>query len=225
MDLLHISDLRTLQQSHRNDILRLAKRNGAELINRPVKPNHAMFGITVAWMLADIDNQLAPYMSKKINSEVIIITTPESKAIGFLTFTRSINSPTACGLNYVCVDSKYRNQGLMRLMIDHLKSIYTDVALACFPGLVEMYEKLGFVMCEADGAQVAMRIGGENVMNTISQQMLMEHDNVRHATQLMIDKYGPKKAVKINDTFDEETKQISMSVKIFVRDRYQTQKL
>ena len=55
----------------------------------------------------------------------------------------------------------------MRSMIDRIKSKYTDIAIACFPELAEMYERIGFVMCEADGAQVAMRIGNVYEMNKI----------------------------------------------------------
>lgn len=219
MNVLHISALKTLQESQKNAILRLAKRNSAELMNRPVKPTHAMFGITSAWVLADIEQQITPYLSIKLNSELILVTNQNSKVVAFLTFTRSVDSITACGLNYVCVDSKYRNQGLMSLMIDHLKSSYTDIALACFPNLVGMYEKLGFVMCEAVEAQVAMRIGKEHTMNKISKEMLMDHADVRHASQLLITKYGPKKAVQINEKFDAETKQISYKVEDLVRER------
>jgi len=219
MDVLHISDLTKLQQSHKNDILRLVKRNSAELMNRPVKTTHAMFGITSAWVLADIDLQLTPYMSKQIGSEVILVTNENSKAIAFLTFTRSTDSSTACGLNYVCVDSKHRKQGLMRLMLDHLKSSYTDIALACFPSLIGMYEKHGFVMCEASEAQVAMRIGKEHTMNKFSQQLLMDHEAVKHASQLLISKYGPKKSISINELFDAETIQISHNIERFVQAR------
>lgn len=222
MNILHIKDLTTLQQPHKNDILRLAKRNSAELMNRPVKPNHAMFGITSAWVVADIEQQITPFTSNQLDSELIYVTNDNSKAIAFLTFTRSVDSSTACGLNYVCVDSKHRKQGLMTLMIDHLKSNYTDIALCCFPSLVGIYEKLGFVMCEAVEAQVAMRIGTEHTMKKFTKQRLMDHADVKHASDLLATKFGQKKAIKINQIFDAETLQITYTVESFVRERKRT---
>lgn len=221
MNVLHICDLKTLEPSHKNDILRLAKRNSSQLINRPVKTNHPMFSLTSAWMLADIQLQLDPYTSSLIASELILVTDQESKVKGFLTYNRAYNSPTACGLNYVCVDAKHRNQGLMTLMLNRLKSNFSDIALACFPDLVEMYEKKGFVMCEASGAQIAMRIGSEHIMKKVSPQMLMEHSDFMHASHLFVTKHGEKKGIKINDAFDQETVLISNRVEAFVRARKQ----
>jgi GNAT superfamily N-acetyltransferase len=219
MNVLQICDLKTLEPSHKKDILRLAKRNSPQLINRPVKSNHPMFGLTTAWMLADIELQLDPYTSSRTGSELILVTDHESKTTGFLTYNRAYDSTTACGLNYVCVDAKHRKQGLMTLMIDYLKSNFTEIALACFPDLVEMYEKQGFVMCEAAGSQIAMRIGSEYIMKKVSPQMLMDHSDFKHAAQLFITKYGEKKATKINNFFDEETVLLSKRVEAFVRYR------
>nr|WP_290467268.1 GNAT family N-acetyltransferase [Pseudomonas fluorescens] len=222
MNILNIQDLTTLQQSHKVDILRLAKRNSAELMNRPVKPNHPMFGVTSAWVMADIEQQITAFTATQLNSELILIIDTNSKAIAFLTYTLAIDSSTACGLNYVCVDSKYRKQGLMTLMIDHLKSRYTDIALCCFPSLVGVYEKLGFSMCEAVEAQVAMRIGKEHTMKKFHKQRLMDHADVKHASELLATKYGHKKAIKINQIFDAETIQITYNVEAFVRNRTRT---
>lgn len=219
MNISHISDLKALQQSQQNEILRLAKRNSVQLMNRPIKTVHPMFGVTSAWMLSDIRLQLDPTKSKTLNSELIIIENDESKIVGFMTFTRATNSPSACGINYICVDSKYRNQGLMRSMIDLIKSKFTDIALACFPELVEMYERIGFVMYEADGAQVAMRIGNVYEMNKILPEILLKEQEVCFATDLMISKNGQKKALKINKIFDDETREISRRVEVFVQKR------
>lgn len=219
MNILHIHDLTTLKQSQKNDILRLAQRNSAELMNRPVKPNHPMFGLASAWMLADLEQQITAHSGKQLDCELILISDVNSKAIAFLTFTRANDSCTACGLNYVCVDSKYRKQGLMTLMIDYLKSNYTDIALCCFPSLVGMYEKLGFLMCEAAEAQVDMRIGKLHEMKKHPKAKLLESPDVKHATELLATKYGKKKAIKINDIFDAETIQITLKVEAFVRDR------
>lgn len=222
MNLLHICNLNTLQESHKADILRLAKRNSAELMNRPVKANHPMFGLTSAWVLADIEQQVTAFSGTQLNSEVILINDAKSKAIAFLIFSQAIDSSTACSLNYVCVDSKHRKQGLMTLMVNHLKSIYSDIALCCFPELIGIYEKLGFIMCEADGAQVAMRIGNEHRMKKFPKQKLLDHADVKHATELLATKYGHKKALKINQIFDNETIQITSKVETFVRDRKRT---
>lgn len=219
MEILHISDLKSLQQSHQMEILRLARRNSLELMNRPIKPTHPMFGLTCAWMLSDIRLQLDPSTSQKLGSELIAVQNDESKIVGFLTFTRANNSPTACGINYVCVASKYRRQGLMRSMIDLVKSKYTDIALACFPELVGAYEKLGFVMCEAQGAQVAMRIGDAYEMNKIKPEILMNEQEVLFESDLLISKNGKKKSIKINEIFDAETKIISQRVESFVHNR------
>lgn len=54
MNISHITDLKTLQQFQQNALLRLAKRNSVQLMNRPIKPAHPMFGVISAWMLSDI---------------------------------------------------------------------------------------------------------------------------------------------------------------------------
>lgn len=212
MNILNIEDLTTLQQSHKTDILRLAKRNSAELMSRPVKPNHPMFGLTSAWLLADIEQQITAHSGKQLNCELILISDVNSKVIAFLTFTRDIDSSTACCLNHVCVDSKNRKRGLMTLMIDYLKSKYPDIALCYFPSLVGMYEKLSFLMCEAAEAQVAMQIGKQYEMKNFIKAKLLENTDIKHATELLATNYGHKKAIKINDLFDAETIKITLKV-------------
>lgn len=219
MEIKHIKNLKSLDYSHLDQILRLAKRNNVELMNRPIKKSHAMFGLTSAWMLADIGLQLDPVTSKTLNSELLLTLTEDSRVIGFLTFTRAIDCPTACGINYICVDSKHRNQGIMKSMITKVKSEYTDISLACFPDLVEMYERLGFTMHEAHGAQVSMRIGDTYEMNKIKPGILAKHPDVMFESELLIREYGPKKAKKINEKFDAETLLINEKVVTFVQNR------
>lgn len=178
-----------------------------------------MFSLATAWMLADIRLQLDPVTSQTLKTEVIVATNDESKLVGFMTLTRANNSPTACGINYICVDSKYRNNGLMRAMIDIVKSKYSDIALACFPELVTMYEKLGFVMREAQGAQVSMRIGDAYVMNKIKPEIIFNEQDVVYESSLLIKENGRKKALKIDEMFDAETHRISQKTELFVQSR------
>lgn len=194
-------------------------------MNRPVEKTHPMFGVATAWMLADIRLQMDPFKSQILKTEVIVATSDESKLVGFMTFTRANNSPTACGINYICVDSKCRSNGLMRAMIDIVKSKYSDIALACFPELVMMYEKLGFVMCEAQGAQVSMRIGGAYIMNKIKPEIISNEQDVAFESSLLIKENGKKKALKIDEMFDAETYRISQKVELFVQSRRDTAKI
>jgi hypothetical protein len=107
----------------------------------------------------------------------------------------------------------------MTAMIDSLKPRFTDIALSCFPTLVEAYEKIGFVMCESQGAQVAMRIGDSYNMNVIDPNYLNSQRAVSLEAQRLINELGPKRAVAINDEYDAETKRISKEVTAFVEKR------
>lgn len=219
MDVVTIKNLKTLGESQKKEILRMAESYSQDLVNRPINAAHPMFGVIRAWMLTDIQLQLDPAISLMINSEVVIAMNTASNILGFMILTRAIDSPTACGINYICVDSDYRNQGVMTMMIASLKSRFSDIALSCFPKLVEVYEKIGFVMCEAQGAQVAMRIGGSYNMNVIDPHYLNKQSAVSLEAQRLISELGPEQAVAINDEYDAETKRISQEVASFVEQR------
>ncbi|MCW8037452.1 hypothetical protein NOX75_32940, partial [Pseudomonas aeruginosa] len=75
------------------------------------------------------------------------------------------------------------------------------------------------VMCEAQGAQVAMRIGDAYEMNKIKPEILMNEQEVIFESDLLISKNGKKKSIKINEIFDAETKTISQRVELFVQNR------
>ncbi|AZP73761.1 GNAT family N-acetyltransferase [Pseudomonas veronii] len=219
MEVVAIKNLKTLSHSQKEEILRMAERYSLDLVNRPISADHPMFGVVRAWMLTDIALQLDPAISLQINSEVVIAVNVASKVIGFMTLSRANDSATACGINYICVDSAHRNQGVMTAMIDSLKPRFTDIALSCFPTLVEAYEKIGFVMCESQGAQVAMRIGDSYNMNVIDPNYLNSQRAVSLEAQRLINELGPKRAVAINDEYDAETKRISKEVTAFVEKR------
>lgn len=219
MEVVTIKNIKELGDSQKEEILRMAYRYSQDLVNRPISTTHPMFGVVRAWMLTDIQLQLDPAISLMINSELVIAVNAASTIIGFMTLTRANDSKTACGINYICVDSAHRNQGIMTAMIASLKPRFTDIALGCFPTLVEAYEKIGFVMCEAQGAQVTMRIGGSYNMNVIDPNFLNRQSAVSQEAQRLISELGGDRAVAINDEYDAETKRISQEVAYFVEQR------
>ncbi|BAN51475.1 MULTISPECIES: GNAT family N-acetyltransferase [Pseudomonadaceae] len=219
MEIVTIKNIKELGDSQKEEILRMAYRYSQDLVNRPISTTHPMFGVVRAWMLTDIQLQLDPAISLMINSELVIAVNSASTIIGFMTLTRANDSATACGINYICVDSAHRNQGIMTAMIASLKPRFTDIALSCFPKLVEAYEKIGFVMCEAQGSQVAMRIGGSYNMNVIDPNFLNRQSAVSQEAQRLISELGGDRAVAINDEYDAETKRISQEVAYFVEQR------
>ena len=219
MEVFSIKNIKELGGSQIEEILRMAERYSQDLVNRPISTTHPMFDVIRAWMLTDIRLQLDPAISLMINSEVVLTMNAESNVLGFMILTRAIDFPTACGINYICVDSDYRNQGLMTMMIASLKPRFSDIALSCFPKLVEAYEKIGFRMCEAQGAQVAMRIGDSYNMNVIDPHYLNRQGAVSLEAQRLISELGPERAVAINDEYDAQTKRISQEVASFVEQR------
>lgn len=219
MSVITISRHSALTDDQRRGILVLAKRYSKDLINRPVKTTHKMFPTLRAWMLADIETQISPQFISQLNTEVLLANNPEGKLVGFMVLTRANNSDTACGINYVCVDSDFRLQGIMRRMIDSLREDFTDIALCCFTGLVGAYEKLGFKIGNASEAQVAMRIGKSYNMNKVSPDVLSNHRDVWHAGRLLADKYGKKKAIAIEESYSEQNLIIYKKVEEFVDQR------
>ncbi|ENU18623.1 hypothetical protein F994_02945 [Acinetobacter bohemicus ANC 3994] len=57
----------------------------------------------------------------------------------------------------IVIDNKYRGNKLFKLLIDTIKEKYSEIQAECFPKLVPLYEREGFVAITSNDAQVVMQ--------------------------------------------------------------------
>lgn len=216
MNISIIKNMLTLPETGKDTILRMAYHSAKDLNSRPMSSNHPMFGIFREAMLTDIRLQLNHEVSLSLKTELALAMTSNSKIIGFIIYRHSIESVTACGISYVCVDAKYRKRGVLSALIEKLKSRFSNISLGCSPSLVGLYERFGFEVSESSRTQVEMHFGKNCNVFIIDPNLIFSAPSVNIEKQKLIEKYGEAQANLIVDAFDEETENICNEVASFV---------
>lgn len=198
-------------------ILTLAYRNSHDLMKRETDVNHPMFALHRAVCLSELAIMMKEDFRERLGTGAVVAT-DQDRIVGFIIFTQANDCASACGANYICVDEHFRKQGVMRSMLDLLKSKYTHIALGCAIEKVPLYERLGFTIKGPQGAQVAMRIGDDYNMNMPTQAYIHSQPQVELEIRTLIQRFGNGVA-KIEADYEAATKRLHQDVAHYVAGR------
>ncbi|MDY0416674.1 GNAT family N-acetyltransferase [Enterobacter sp. 170198] len=93
----------------------------------------------------------------------------------------------------IVVDEVHRNKGLMRAMIDKMKSIFSGVALTCSPSKADIYKRMGFTISGSFQTHLCMSLGNLTTgakSLSIDDETVMREPHVRDALNAAIKKHG-----------------------------------
>lgn len=147
-----------LNHSDIGQVLKLARANYVELISKSVRPHGPTSSLCIAQVEAEVREYLRDALTGCYGLPVEAVLAKEAvtgDVIGFAIVLGG-NIPTDCGINYAAVHVDHRRQGILREMLNHVKSRHTHIGLSCNVDKVPFYEALGFRITGADLVQVAM---------------------------------------------------------------------
>lgn len=205
-------------------IVKLARANYVDLIFKHVKPN----GPTSSLCLALIEVEVREYVLDALTKchglpvSVVLAKDPEAKLIGFAIVIGG-KEPTDCGINYAAVSKDHRRQGILRAMLDEVKSRYQSIGLTCNMDKVPYYEALGFRVTGARQVQVAMSWGLEKHEADMLVLGLDNHVEIREA-QAIFGRVHGKKARGMISKINEMQALRAAEVEAFVRQSCYKQK-
>lgn len=182
-----------LTQADVPQIVKLARANYVDLIFKHVKPN----GPTSSLCLTLIEVEVREYVLDALTQchglpvSVVLAKDPEAKVIGFAIVIGG-KEPTDCGINYTAVSKDHRRQGILRAMLDEVKSRYQSIGLTCNMDKVPYYEALGFRVTGARQVQVAMSWGPEKLEMEMQFLGLDNHVEIREAQAIFGRVHGMK---------------------------------
>lgn len=151
----------TLTQTDVEQAVKLSKLYYTDLIHKVVKPHGPTSGLCSSQVEIEVRAYLEEALTGRqgLRIEVELAKdTATSRVIGFAIVLSSKMSKD-CGLNYAVVHKDCRRQGILKAMMDRVKSRYSSIGLSCQPDKVPYYEALGFRVDGAEVVQVTMGWG------------------------------------------------------------------
>lgn len=190
-------------------ILALAHANIGPLSQYPVPQEHPIYLVVEAEVMAKLHFEFN-YMAtppvielgggrseKGITCLVVAMHEANDTAelAGFILFKPRLPLCDSASISYAVVADKYRGQGLLRGMIQNIKQDYPSIGLDCDPGLVPLWEALGFEVFRPEGGHIAMQsapLSGKNWL--VTGPMLSRHPLVVEAMQQVQNQHGSQAA-------------------------------
>lgn len=146
----------------------------------------------------DKNSKISDYLSarEKVKTEIYLsrIGEPEPRAthliitvdnlnkiVGYILYHKVVNQPNDIAIINTIVSSNCRNKGVLRKMMDILKTDYKSISLSCFPKLVNLYEKLGFKIACQWQTQIGMYFGyqDEGSIITVDDESLNSNETIQ----------------------------------------------
>jgi len=200
----------SLTQRDIDQAVRLSKLYYTDLIQKLVKP----YGPTSSLCSSQVEIEVRAYLEEALTGFhglcVEALVAKEVSTNDVVGFAIALSAPgsTDCGLNYAAVRKDFRRQGVLRVMLESIKSKYSFIGLSCHPDKVPYYEALGF---RADGTvfvQVSMSWGEDKphpMMNTFD---MGRSDELQMCTQSFLKLHGAKAEAIMQNLGDVQIKRM-----------------
>ncbi|MDH4602516.1 MULTISPECIES: GNAT family N-acetyltransferase [Pseudomonas syringae group] len=174
--------------------VKLARAYYVDLINKSVKPH----GPTSSLCMAQVEIEVREYLRDALTrcyglpvSALLAKDTSTSEVIGFAVILGG-NCPTDCGINYVAVHADHRRKGILREMLERVKSRFTHIGLACDVDKVPYYESLDFRVTGHEAGQVTMTWGLDRPGASMPVLDFAQNEDIIQATSTFFRVHGHK---------------------------------
>ncbi|MBD8613674.1 GNAT family N-acetyltransferase [Pseudomonas rhizosphaerae] len=140
---------------------------------------------------------------------------------GFALFLRAEHDPSVCTVAYVAVRTPRRRMGVARAMLDAITQRHAHVELACVPGKVSWFEKLGFQIIGAQGPQIKLSSDGTATDQPIAVQdvaPIYASLEVRQIHAYLLNQHGRKAMLEAEKKRDRQLDQMTRQAATFARD-------
>lgn len=148
-------------------------------------------------------HEVRAYLSRPSPSfiEVIVATASSGDVIGFLLYGLSDSSVVESAIYYTAVDTRFRGQGVMSLMVRDLLRTYPISSLSCDVALVPIYERFGYKPVSVRDTHIVMTIGDpKEVTPVLDTSRFMSEEPImaaRAAASAQAGEYAVKRANKL----------------------------
>ncbi|TRX32558.1 GNAT family N-acetyltransferase [Flavobacterium sp. ZT3R18] len=121
--------------------------------------------------------------NERYRTHLLVTEDIQGCILGYILYHKSIDDPTDVSIISTIVSKEYRNQGILRNMLDNLKQKYKSISLTCFISKVNIYKKLGFIPDCHLQTQIGMYYGvpDDGQIMTIDDDILIKYDAVFNA--------------------------------------------
>ncbi|WP_415915500.1 GNAT family N-acetyltransferase [Pseudomonas amygdali] len=193
------------------EVLYIAGMCSEDLMKYKVGQYHPFYNLLKNWVVAEVNLHLG-FSFQEENFKLAVALNEFGDVVAFATFTASWSHPSACGINYIATLPSFRRQGLMRSLIELIKSKYPDVSLCCDLDLIPYYTKLGFSLKYPEGTQVSLSTANSlAVMPILSEQIILESPPIARIMDGLNKKYG-KRLKKIDKAYAEDKKRAETNI-------------
>ncbi|WP_284653504.1 GNAT family N-acetyltransferase [Flavobacterium terrisoli] len=146
-------------QNQKLQILDLVAQNSHAISAYVFNPESALHGYLTAREVARTKKYLDRLGEIGAHGAVLLITEYNGIIIGYILYHCTTLNEKDIAIASTVVDAKYRNQGILKNMMDLLKTDNDSITLTCFVEKVKIYEKLGFKIMMQQGTQICMYYG------------------------------------------------------------------
>ncbi|WP_196355371.1 GNAT family N-acetyltransferase, partial [Pseudomonas amygdali] len=103
------------------EVLYIAGMCSEDLMKYKVGQYHPFYNLLKNWVVAEVNLHLG-FSFQEENFKLAVALNEFGDVVAFATFTASWSHPSACGINYIATLPSFRRQGLMRSLIELIKS-------------------------------------------------------------------------------------------------------
>lgn len=185
------------------DVVGISALCAEDLMKHKVGKHHPFYNLLRSWVVTEVNLHLG-FSSEDGNFKLAVALNDFGDVVAFVTFTTSWSHPSACGINYVATLPEFRRQGLMQLLIEIIKSKYSDVSLCCDLNLIPYYRRLGFFPKAPEGTQITLSTANTlAIMPILSEQVILESPPIAQIMSSLNKNYG-KRLKKIEKAYTDD---------------------
>ncbi|WP_131815889.1 MULTISPECIES: GNAT family N-acetyltransferase [Pseudomonas] len=183
-----------LTHSDMVQVLKLARANYVELISKSVRPHGPTSSLCIAQVEAEVREYLRDALTGCYGLPVEAVLAKEALTGDVIGFAIVLGGhiPSDCGINYAAVHVDHRRQGILREMMNYVKSRHTHIGLSCNVDKVPFYEALGFRITGSDLVQVAMNWGVDKLGASMGVLDFRLNTDLNEAKETFLRINGPK---------------------------------
>jgi GNAT superfamily N-acetyltransferase len=184
----------TLTQSDVEQAVKLSKLYYADLIHKVLKPHGPTSGLCSSQVEIEVRAYLEEALTGRQGLRIEVVLAKETATDSVIGFAVVLSSKMSkdCGLNYTAVHKDYRRQGILRAMLDRVKSRYSSIGLSCHPDKVPYYEALGFRVDGAEFVQVTMGWGEDKENAMMNSFDMNNNPEIQRCKQAFVRLNGSK---------------------------------